>query len=84
MNEFNSGLSAYVLFSRLDNLIKLSFCLRENGAEFVLVHWVLLKCIGSNMRIASATSSREFVDPRGHREFITTYRLSSGKGFSTE
>ena len=43
MNVFHSGLLAYIVSSRLDNLIKLSFCLRANGSEFVLVHWVLLK-----------------------------------------
>ena len=67
MNVFNSGLLVYVLSSSLDNLIKLSFCLLANSSEFVLVHWVLLKYIGRIMRIASATSGREFIDPRGHR-----------------
>ena len=68
MNEFNARLLAYILSSRLDNLIELSFCLRATGSEFVLVHCLLLKFIGSNMRVASATSGGKFVDPRGHGE----------------
>ena len=84
MNEFYSGLVAYMLSSRLDNLIKLSSCLRANGSEFVLVHWVLLEYIGSIMRIASATSGREFVDPRGHGKFRARVGLNTGKGFTTE
>ena len=70
--------------SRLDNLIKLSFCVRANGSEFVLDHWVLLKYIGSIMRIASATAGREFVDPRGHGKFTSRVGLNTGKGFTTE
>ena len=54
MSVFNSGVLAYILTSRLDSLIKFSFCLRANGSEFVLVHWVLLKYIGSIMQIASS------------------------------
>ena len=84
MNMFNSRLIAYILSSRLDNLIKLSFCLWAKGSKFVLVHWVLLKYIGSIMRIASATSGREFVDPRGHGKFTACVGLNTGKGFTTE
>ena len=46
MNTFNARLLAYILSPRLDNLIKLSFCLRSNSSGFVLVHCVLLKFIG--------------------------------------
>ena len=84
MNMFNARLRAYILSSRLDKLINLSFCLRANGSEFVLVHWVLLKYIGSIMRIASATSGREFVDPRGHGEFTARVGLNTGKGLTTD
>ena len=84
MNVFNLGLLAYTLSSRLDNLIKLSFCLWANGSEFVLVHWVILMYIGSIMRIASATSGSEFVDPRGHGKFTARVDLNAGKGFATE
>ena len=84
MNVFNSGLLVYVLSSSLDNLIKLSFCLLANSSEFVLVHWVLLKYIGSNMRIASVTSGREFVNPRGHGKFTARVGSNTGKGFTTE
>ena len=88
MNMFNSRLLAYILSSRLDNLIKLSFCLWANGSEFVSVHWMLLKyigrIIGAEPRIASATSGREFVDPLGHGKFTARVALNSGKGFTTE
>ena len=64
MNAFNSGaLSLYTVFYVLENLIKLYFCLRAIDSGFVFVHWILLKYIGSIMRIASATSGRKFVDP---------------------
>ena len=78
MNELNARLLAYILSPRLDNLIKLSFCLRANGSEFVLVHWVLLKFIGSHMRIASATSGVKFVDPRGHGACMARVSLTTG------
>ena len=78
MNTFNARLLGYILSPRLDNLIKLSFCLRANGSEFVLVYCVLLKFIGSNMRIASATSGGKFVDPRGHGECIARVSLTTG------
>ena len=51
MNEFGSGPLAYILSSKLDNLIKLSFCLRAD----VLVRWMLIEYmayIGNFMRIA--------------------------------
>ena len=45
---------------------------------------MILKYIGSIMRIASAISGRGFVDPRGHGEFMARVGLNSGKGFTTE
>ena len=81
---FDSGLLAYILSSRLGNPIQLSSCLRANGSEFVLVHWVPFKYIGSIMRVASATSGREFIDPRGHGEFMACVGLNTGKEFTTE
>ena len=79
MDLFNSGLLAYILSSRLDNLIELSFCLRANGSEFVLVRWVLIECVGNIMRIASATSGRRFIDPRGHGKFTALVGLNTGR-----
>ena len=84
MNEFMLGFLAHIVASRLDNLIKLSFCLLTNGSEFVLVRWVLIEYIGNIMRIASATSGKRFIDPRGQGEFTARVGQNMGKGFTTE
>ena len=83
MNEFNPGLLAYILSSRLDRLIKLSFCLRANDSKFVLVRWVLIEYIGNIVRSATATSGRRFIYARVHGEFTTRVGLNEGKGFTT-
>ena len=44
---------------------------------------MLIKYIGNIMRIASATSGEEFVDPRGHGKFKAR-SLNTGKEFTTE
>ena len=45
---------------------------------------MLLKYIGSIMRIASATSGGRLVDPRGHGDCKARVSLTMGKGFTTE
>ena len=42
MNELDSGPLTYLVTSRLDNLIKLSFCLWADGSDSVLVLWQTL------------------------------------------